>query len=679
MAQYLFELGLEEIPARFLIALRDQLADRFADFLQHERLDYESIESFATPRRLAIRVNGLSDFQNAQIEEVRGPSLKAGRDETGQLTKAGQGFLRGQQGLEADLFVKEVKGTEYLFLKKTAAQVSAAEVLKKMGDLVAQLHFPVTMRWSDLNIEYIRPVHWMVSLLDEEVIPFEFAGVTANQWTRGHRFLKTQDQVIIKHPKQYESVLKDQFVIVSFEERMSIIRQQINEIAQEKHWLVPENQDLLEEVTAIVEWPTAFNGTFESEYLELPQAVLVTAMRDHQRYFYCLDENTEKLLPYFISVRNGNDQHLDQVIKGNEKVLRARLSDAMFFYQEDLKHDLDHYLEGLTRLNEHYKLGSYADKQVRVYQLLQLLASRLKVSEQVQKDALRAAQIYKFDLMTLMVDEFSELQGVMGGFYAQKYGESSSVAQAISEQYLPTSANGELPQSQVGALLALADKLDTLASFFSVGLIPTGSNDPYALRRQAMGIIEICLDQDWPVDFSDILLSYLQQSTIELRQEILNFLKARVQVLLENQTIDYDVIQASLNKKHLVPLRIVGVAKLVQAFKEQHPDQFHQMVENLSRVVNLGTKVGEEDQLESNLAQSDLEAQFIQKVMDLKHISGLNDRLQAYQDLSPIIAHYFEDHMINDEDPKVRHNRYQLMRELTQLILSNFDPRLIVD
>ena len=677
MNHYLLEIGMEEIPARFLQSLSQQLKDRLAAYLEAERIAFDGVEAFATPRRLAVRVRGLADQQQALEEEVRGPSLKVAKDQAGQWSKAALGFLRGQQAQVEDLFIKEVKGVDYVFVNKVAACQSVESVLAGISTVVAHMNFPVTMRWADLGIEYIRPVHWIVSLLNDQVIPFEFAGIQADRYTRGHRFLAGQQAVELVHALDYEESLMDAFVIADFDRRQAVIQDQINRLAQEKNWVVPENQELLDEVTAIVEWPTAFSGQFEEQYLELPDQVLVTAMRDHQRYFYVLDSQGEHLLPYFISVRNGHQAHMDNVIKGNQKVLRARLADAEFFYQEDLKHTLTDFVDRLGSLNEHYQLGTFADKQDRVGALVDALSHSLSLDPQVKADALRASQIYKFDLVTLMVDEFSELQGVVGGIYAQHYGENHAVAQAISEQYLPTAAGGGLPQSPAGALLAVADKLDTLMAYFNVGIIPTGSNDPYALRRQAMGVVEILMAQDWQIDLLPVLEDRMADQ--EARAALVDFIKARVQVYMDHQALDYDLIQAVLGQPGLIPWRMVQVGRQIAQKRFEDRPSFNLMIENLSRVVNLGDKVEETVALDLDLAQSDLERDLILKVQSLKAGESLAEEIQVFYEISPMIAAYFQDHMVNAEDRGLRFNRYQLMADLTTAILSVFDPRQVVN
>lgn len=690
MSQFLLEIGMEEIPARFLVDLRDQLKDRVEDFLTASRINFESLESFATPRRLAVRVNGLAEGQTSLEEEIRGPSLKVAKNEDGTWSKATLGFLRGQGLEEEAVFVKEVKGTDYIFVNKKAAQEKTSSVLKNIVSVLEDMHFPVSMRWGNQQIEYIRPVHWLVSLLDEQVIPISFARINSDRYTRGHRFLGSREPLCLPHASEYEKILEEGFVIADFEERQNEIYHQIQEIAEDNNWDVPDNPELLEEVTALVEWPTAFYGDFEEVYLQIPHIMVITAMRDHQRYFYALNSESKDLLPVFISVRNGDENHIENVVKGNQKVLRARLADSLFFYEEDLKHTLEYFVQQLDRVNEHFKLGTFAQKQERVSSLLMVLASQIdNLPEEDFKAALNASEIYKFDLMTQAVDEFSELQGQIGGIYAEHFGESEKVAQAISEQYLPTSAGGDLPETKAGALLALADKIDTILAYFSVGLIPTGSNDPYALRRQTMGVVEIILKQNWSFDLAPLISSRLESlqtnlkevssdSVEEITDQAINFIQARIQVYLENKQVSYDVIQSVLGSSHLNVNRLVESALAIQKRRNQNEERFRQVIENLSRVVNLGEKVTEVVEIKPELAQTDSETELIGKVMMAASIESLEEQLNYYLSISPIISEYFEENMVNADDESLRFNRYQLMYQLTQAIIQIFDPRKLV-
>ncbi len=679
MAEFLLEIGMEEIPARFLLDLSQQLEKRVADFLAEERLAYESLSAYATPRRLAVLVHGLAERSQDVSSKAKGPSLKIAKDAEGNWTKAALGFIKGQGASQEDVIVESIKGEDYIFVNKHLPGQAADQVLSGLNRVLEAMTFPVTMTWHDYEIPFIRPVHWIVALLDQELVPLEFVGVKSDRISRGHRFLG--HDVTLAKATDYVEALREQHVLVDFEERRANIRQQLADLASAQAWQVPVDEDLLEEVTAIVEWPTVFYGDFEDKYLSVPHCVLITAMRDHQRYFYALDAKDE-LLPVFISVRNGNDQHLANVVKGNQKVLRARLEDALFFYQEDLKHDLNFFVDKLANVNEHFKLGTLADKQARVGALISQLQGDLNLDQASYEAALRASQIYKFDLMTQVVGEFDELQGQIGEIYARHYGEDALVAQAIGTQYLPTTSGGALPNQDAGALLALADKLDTLFQYFKVGLIPTGSNDPYALRRTAMGIVEILLDRGWELDLLPVFKHLVEahEGDQELLKQLSDFVWARVAVHLRNQSVDMDQIQGIGAAKHLEVGKANYVAHFLKTHKDKNPTAYKRFLEAITRVVNLGAKVQEEAQLNLDLAQTDSEAKLIEAAAKIDQYKISVDALYMYLDnLVPVIEAYFDDNKVNADDETIRANRLATLKVLTEAVLELFDSRLLIN
>ena len=679
MAEFLLEIGMEEIPARFLLDLSQQLEKRMADFLAEERLAYESLSAYATPRRLAVLVHGLAERSEDVSSKAKGPSLKIAKDAEGNWTKAALGFIKGQGASQEDVIVESIKGEDYIFVNKHLPGQAADQVLSGLNRILEAMTFPVTMTWHDYEIPFIRPVHWIVALLDQELVPLEFVGVKSDRISRGHRFLG--HDVTLANATDYVEALREQHVLVDFEERRANIRQQLADLASAQGWQVPVDEDLLEEVTAIVEWPTVFYGDFEEKYLSVPHCVLITAMRDHQRYFYALDAKGE-LLPVFISVRNGNDQHLANVVKGNQKVLRARLEDALFFYQEDLKHDLNFFVGKLANVNEHFKLGTLADKQVRVGALISQLQGDLNLDQASYEAALRASQIYKFDLMTQVVGEFDELQGQIGEIYARHYGEEALVAQAIGTQYLPTTSGGALPDQDAGALLALADKLDTLFQYFKVGLIPTGSNDPYALRRTAMGIVEILLDRGWKLDLLPVFKHLVEayEGEQELLKQLADFVWARVAVHLRNQSVDMDQIQGIGAAKHLEVGKANYVAHFLKTHKDKNPTAYKRFLEAITRVVNLGAKVQEEAQLNLDLAQTDSEAKLLEAAAKIDQYKISVDALYMYLDnLVPVIEAYFDDNKVNADDETIRANRLATLKVLTEAVLELFDSRLLIN
>lgn len=677
MANYLLEIGMEEIPARFLVSIQHQLKDLLANFLQENRLNYQTMGTFATPRRIAVIVSDLANRQEDVETLAKGPSLKIAQDPQGQWTKAALGFMKGQGANEEDLLIDDVKGESYIFVHKFIKGRPSDEILRNLPEALSKFNFPVAMRWNEMEQSFIRPIHWIVSLLDDEVVPFNFFGIQAGDISQGHRFLGKEIQ--IQHVDDYVQTLKSEKVMVDFAQRQAMIRQQIHDIAKQKGWNVPIDEDLLEEVTAIVEWPTAFYGEFDCKYLDIPSIISITAMKDHQRYFYVLDKDQDHLLPFFISVRNGDEYALDNVIKGNLKVLTARLEDALFFYQEDLKQPLSTYVQKLETVKEHFKLGNLQEKQERVGKMVTLLPS--VYTEIPQKDidiAKAAADIYKFDLMTNTVGEFSELQGTIGGIFAKEYGQDTAISQAIASQYLPTSSGGELPDTIAGSVLSFIDKFDTVAQYFSIDMIPTGSNDPYALRRQTMGMVEMIMTGCWDGDLINLIEIYQKTFTISnIKTPMVDFIKARVSQYLSTQGIDYDIIEAVLDVSHLNIFQMMGSANSLQAFKESNMEGYRQTMESMTRIVNLGKRQSHSGALQVTLAQTESESTMLRWASQLE-VTSIDRLLKEFVDNSHLIDIYFENNMVNADQEEIRENRLSTMTRLSDSIIKYLNPQQLV-
>lgn len=675
---YLLEIGLEEIPAHVVTPSIQQLAQKVAKFLKENRLSYDSIEQFSTPRRLAIRINGLGDRQPDIEEDAKGPARKIAQDADGNWTKAAIGFTKGQGLTVDDITFKTIKGTEYVYVHKLIQGKTTQEILPGIKDVVESLNFPTMMKWANYDFKFVRPIRWLVSILDDEVLPFQILDIKAGRQSQGHRFLGKA--VDLANPSEYEEKLQAEFVIVDAEKRKALIREQIQEIAQEENWEVTPNADLLEEVNNLVEWPTAFSGKFDPKYLAIPEEVLITSMRDHQRFFFVRNQDG-KLLPNFISVRNGNKKHLENVIRGNEKVLTARLEDAAFFYDEDQKNSIDYYVDRLKKVSFHDKIGTMAEKMTRVGSIAQVIAKMLGLDAEAAEDLQRAAAIYKFDLVTGMVGEFPELQGVMGEKYALLKGEKPAVAQAIREHYMPNSAEGELPESTVGAVLALADKFDNIFSFFSAGMIPSGSNDPYALRRHAYGIVRILAQRDWSLDlnkFEEAVKQALADDQTSFGvdvdknfAEVVEFFNDRIKQYLDHQSVSYDIEDAVLaGSQHNVTTIIAAAEVLTNA---KAADSFKDEIEALTRVQRIATKNTTAGDLavDPQLFNNETEG----KLFDLiTKIEAMNDSDMAaffkeLTSLTPAITEYFDATMVMDKDAKIKANRLNMMSRLANLVL----------
>lgn len=679
----LLEIGLEEMPAHVVTPSRIQLEEKVIKFLDEHHLDYETVQSFATPRRLAVKVTAIPEKQADVEEEVKGPAKKIALDAEGNWSKSAQGFVRGQGVTTEDIVFKELNGVEYVYVTKFTKGQSAKEVLTKLNDVITSLTFPVTMHWANYDFEYIRPIHWIVALLDDEVIPFNVLDVTTGQTSRGHRFLG--DDVTFQHANEYEAKLKEQFVVVQPNERKQMIVDQANALAAEKNWQLALDEELLEEVTNLVEYPTAFVGTFDEKYLSVPDEVLVTSMKEHQRYFEVRNDQG-LLMPHFIAVRNGDNVHLENVIKGNEKVLIARLEDAEFFYNEDKKLTIEACVEKLKNVTFHEKIGSIYEKMQRVALIAQIIGRKVGLSEEELEDLKRASEIYKFDLVTNMVGEFPELQGIMGEKYALLQGEKPAVATAIREHYLPTSSEGELPETAIGAVLALADKLDSVFSFFSVGMIPTGSNDPYALRRQTYGVIRIIEDKGWTfplvqlqTEVDEAVNQDVEKYGVLLNEgqaEVVEFVKARLRQLLMTKNVRHDIIDAVVSAEQADLSNLFASANILKSrFEDQ---DFKPSMEALTRVINLAKKGQEllgdtEEGIDPSLFENKAEKELYQAVNDLSEAFAtrtIAENYEALVNLRPLIDAYFNETMVMVEDEKVKQNRLKQLMQIAKMALS---------
>lgn len=682
----LLEIGLEEMPAKYVQASEIQLKEHVQAWLTEQGLEHGEVSSYSTPRRLAVTVQAVAESQADREDEVRGPAKKTALDENGEWSRAAQGFVRGQGVSTDDIYFKEVKGTEYVFVLKKTTGVSTTELLKEWDKIVLGLNFPVNMHWANHHVKYIRPIHWIVALYGETVVPFQILDVETGRTSRGHRFLGKD--IEIKSAATYESQLEEVFVVAEQTKRREMIAGQVAALATQKGWTVPIDEDLLEEVTNLVEYPTVLFGNFEENYLDLPADVLITIMREHQRYFPVTDA-AGQLLPFFITVRNGNDQYLETVAKGNEKVLRARLSDGEFFYQEDQKITIAAALEKLEKITFHQKLGSMSAKIERVGKVVAALADRFGFTADEKADVQRAAAIYKFDLVTNLVGEFPELQGEMGYKYALLQGEKETVATAIRESYLPKSSEGELPSSKIGALLALADKLETLGGFFSVDMVPTGSNDPFALRRAMIGVVRILINQGWELPFDGTIreIITLQENTgvkVMPIDETLNqfhqFLGRRLRNLLSGEAVRHDIVEAMVGGETRDLSQLFKRATALNNVSKE--EWFRPTVEALTRVMNLSQKLEAPCAIEEGLFENESEAALYTAITQVKQsykAATPEEKLALFKSLKQPIEAFFENTLVMVDDEKKRNNRLSMLAELASVLRSfaNFDEIIV--
>ena len=662
----LFEIGAEEIPAGFMPNILGQLKQLAETKLNDAHLPFESIETYGTPRRLALIVKGLADASAEISERHKGPSASIAYDADGNATKAAIGFARGK-GLDvADLVVED----GYIYAETKTAGVPAKDIVSELlPQLITGLNFPKSMHWGDLDAKFVRPVRWLVALLDEEVIPVEFATVQSGNVSRGHRFLGA-DEITIKNAASYVETLKENFVMVDQDARRELISKQLHDMAASKNASIVWDDDLLEEINYLVEWPTALCGGFEESYLALPDAAIITPMKDHQRYFPLVGQDG-KLLPMFLTVRNGSDHSIEVVQAGNERVLRARLDDAKFFFNEDRKKPLIDRQDGLTKIVFQEGLGNLADKTERLLKLGRVFGEECGLHEDAAVVLERATELAKTDLTTGMVTEFTELQGVMGKEYALLDGESSEVAEAIFEQYLPRFAGDVLPQTEAGKVLSIIDKVDNIVATFSRGLIPTGSQDPYALRRQTIGILNILLGSEWNISLRPIfkasmeLLNVPAEKQDELLGQVEEFFTLRLKNIFLDREVPHHVIDLLLSNNEL---SVADAEGLVNALLANRIDENVELVQAYTRMYNLVKDV-EYTGVNSDLLKEDAEKALFEAASKASEASLAAWEAGDYAavvavpaTLVPTINQFFEDVMVMDKDEAIKANRLQLVR-----------------
>ena len=662
----LFEIGAEEIPAGFMPNILGQLKQLAETKLNDAHLPFESIATYGTPRRLALIVKGLADTSAEISERHKGPSASIAYDADGNATKAAIGFARGK-GLDvADLVVED----GYIYAETKTAGVPAKDIVTDMlPQLITGLNFPKSMHWGNLDAKFVRPVRWLVALLDEEVIPVEFATVKSGNVTRGHRFLGA-DEITIKNAASYVDTLKENFVMVDQDARRELISKQLHDMAASKNASIVWDDDLLEEINYLVEWPTALCGGFEESYLTLPDAAIITPMKDHQRYFPLVDQDG-KLLPMFLTVRNGSDHSIEVVQAGNERVLRARLDDAKFFFNEDRKKPLIDRQDGLTKIVFQEGLGNLADKTERLLKLGRVFGEECGSHEDTAVVLERATELAKTDLTTGMVTEFTELQGVMGKEYALLDGESPEVAEAIFEQYLPRFAGDVLPQTEAGKVLSIIDKVDNIVATFSRGLIPTGSQDPYALRRQTIGILNILLGSEWNISLRPIFKASMEFLNVpgekqdELLGQVEEFFTLRLKNIFLDREVPHHVIDLLLSNNEL---SVADAEGLVNALLANRIDENVELVQAYTRMYNLVKDV-EYTGVNSDLLKEDAEKELFEAASKASEASsaaweaGDYDAVVAVPaTLVPAINKFFEDVMVMDKDEAIKANRLQLVR-----------------
>lgn len=714
MEKLLFEIGTEEIPAKFMPGILKQLKELAAAKMQELRIPFEDITVYGTPRRMAFIAGGVAETQADVVVEAKGPSVKIAYV-SGAPSKAAQGFARGQGVDVKDLVVRD----NYVYAVKHLAGQPVVELLPGLlMDILTSLSFPKTMRWADYDFRFVRPIRWMVALFGDQIIPVEICGVKSGKFSMGHRFMQqslkaaaesqgllsaalskvgnkvysalagVKGAVEIPSAGDYKKVMYDNFVMVDQDERRALILQQIKDLAAQNGGEAEINEDLLEEVNYLVEWPTALCGKFEEKFLSLPKECIITPMREHQRYFPVLDEDGN-LLNKFITVRNGGSEHLDIVTHGNERVLRARLSDAEFFFNEDRATKLEDRLEKLKTVSFQEGLGNMYDKSERLVKMAEML--RFAINTPVDEEELRrCALLCKTDLVTGMVIEFTELQGVMGREYALLDGEKPEVATGIFEHYLPRFAGDALPATTIGRIVGIGDKLDNICATFSRGLAPTGSQDPYALRRQALGVINILLDANYHISLAKIiagtlyLLDIKPEETGKLVPQIMEFFKQRLRNLLMDQGIRYDVIDAVFADKRNDDMVDLAVrCKALAAYVEA--GNAEPLVQVAVRVSNLCKKIEKEVAISGALFKDESENKLHEVVAAVSKeiipeivLYDYAAVLKAGEKVIEPVNTFFDNVMVMDEDENVKNNRLAMLEEVRGIVNAVGDLSLLV-
>lgn len=714
MEKLLFEIGTEEIPAKFMPGILKQLKELAAAKMQELRIPFEDITVYGTPRRMAFIAGGVAETQADVVVEAKGPSVKIAYV-SGAPSKAAQGFARGQGVDVKDLVVRD----NYVYAVKHLAGQPVVELLPGLlMDILTSLSFPKTMRWADYEFRFVRPIRWMVALFGDQIIPVEICGVKSGKFSMGHRFMQqslkaaaesqglisaalskvgnkvysalagVKGAVEIPSAGDYKKVMYDNFVMVDQDERRALILQQIKDLAAQNGGEAEINEDLLEEVNYLVEWPTALCGKFEEKFLSLPKECIITPMREHQRYFPVLDEDGN-LLNKFITVRNGGSEHLDIVTHGNERVLRARLSDAEFFFNEDRAIKLEDRLEKLKTVSFQEGLGNMYDKSERLVKMAEML--RFAINTPVDEEELRrCALLCKTDLVTGMVIEFTELQGVMGREYALLDGEKPEVATGIFEHYLPRFAGDALPATTIGRIVGIGDKLDNICATFSRGLAPTGSQDPYALRRQALGVINILLDANYHISLAKIiagtlyLLDIKPEETGKLVPQIMEFFKQRLRNLLMDQGIRYDVIDAVFADKRNDDMVDLAVrCKALAAYVEA--GNAEPLVQVSVRVSNLCKKIEKEVAISGALFKDESENKLHEVVAAVSKeiipeivLYDYAAVLKAGEKVIEPVNTFFDNVMVMDEDENVKNNRLAMLEEVRGIVNAVGDLSLLV-
>ena len=674
--ELLLEIGTEEIPAGFISSALEEMALLIRRELDAIRIAHGEVKTLGTPRRLVLYVGDIAEKQEDVEREKLGPPIQMAFDDKGKPTKAALGFAKGQGVRVEDLkIIKREKGEYLCAVKKEEGKATVTLLVEILPRVIGSLSFPKSMRWSTVNTRFARPIHWILAIFNGEVIPFQFGGIESGHRSYGHRFMSPH-AFEVENFQTYERQIKGAFVIVDPQERKRMIEEGITKAAMEVSGKVLSNQDLLGEVTHLVEYPTAVVGGFEEEFLNLPREVVIHAMEDHQRYFPVVDERGN-LMPYFVCVCNTRAPDMETVKRGNERVLKARLSDAKFFFEEDTKEPLNRKVEALKEVIFQAQLGTSYEKVLRFKELALSLARKLRPDLEGKVE--RAAMLCKADLVTGMVGEFPSLQGVVGREYALISGEDEDVTIAIFEHYLPAFAGDRLPSSPIGDFISIADKLDTIVGCFGIGLMPTGAGDPFALRRQALGIIHIILGKGYPISLRELtrmamqlLVGKIERSPEEIEADVLAFFRGRVVNLLVSQGYPSDLVESvlAIQGDDLQDAR--SRVEVLAKFKEQ--PEFEPLAVVFKRVANILKGVDYSPKTDPAFFETPQEKKLHQQYLEMKENFDSLIKNGNYEEVMGALARlhvpvneFFNYVLVMAEKEEVRDNRLALLGEIYAL------------
>lgn len=692
-AELLLEIGTEELPFEFVAPASTALRESANRLFQDARLSFESVKTYGTPRRLALVIEGLAARQTAIAKETMGPSKMVAFDQAGQPTKAAMGFAAGQGVTVEDLEIRETPRGEYLFaVQRDAGRATATLLPELLPHLVEEISFPKTMKWNESGLHFARPVRWIVALFGGKVVPVQIAGIHAGNRTFGHRVMGSGKPVVVRDFKTYCKELEKRGVIVDPERRRATIQKQIDRLCIKAGVELNADDALLDQAVYTTEWPCAVLGDFKPEYLAVPQEVLMTSMKQHQGFFSVKDRKFGKLAPHFIAIANNEPKNMSLIRTGNERVLAARLADAKFFFDEDRKVTLEERAKKLNGVTFHHKIGTMAEKQERVGELAVILAERLGLSQAISTCA-EAARLCKADLLSGIVGEFPELQGIMGGYYAEHDGMPPAVCKAIRDQYVPRGMDGALPEFIEGRVLGLADRLDTIVAFFQAGIIPKGSEDPFALRRHALSVVRIILEGTMQLDLRETveraksIVNANVTPTSSAQHDPFEFIVERFRFYMKTtEDLRDDVVNAVTNFSGYETKRcdLVDVADRIRVLQATAGlPEFDPLMIGFSRANNIlkkeGVKRAEYEPVDTSLlsdgAEHELHRQLESTEKTYENFMEQGQYREAVAhlvQLKPFIDRFFESVMVNAEDPALRNNRLSLLRYVVDGFFGKF-------